>query len=360
MDINDFENSFNDSNRGTYYSSPRWDEFTIDDEKTANKRFSRFFFSLFVYMLTSTLFALGVQFAVSFLAGERADSIFENTWFIWGLNILSMYVISLPIMYFIVRKMKNTVRFKENMTITEFLKLFVIAEALMTIGNLIGTYLNAIIGTFIGRDITNSTSELIEKSPVWLIVLVAVIIGPIVEELIFRKLLMDKLGMYGDRIAIVVSAVSFGIFHGNLYQLFYATLLGLVLAYMYSKTSNIWYPIVMHMIINFFGSIIPLPLLDKVERYEELITVIANGGQYDTNEFAQLTMIIGVYSLIQWALTIGGIVLIYKMKQKLFISDRCEIMIPKSRLAKVIILNVGTILFITFMIINMVLNIILI
>ena len=347
MDINDFEKRDYESFGGSYYGTPRWEDFTIDDEKRARRRFSRFFTSVFVYMLLSSLLAVGIEIAVTLIAGKKAESILGSAWFIWALNIFVMYIASLPVFYLIVRKMRSTVRVKEKMKVSEFFILFVIAEALMTLGNMIGTYLNMIIGAFLGKDINNATSELIEKSPVWLIILVAVVIGPIVEELIFRKFLMDKLGMYGDRIAIVVSAVSFGIFHGNLYQLFYATLLGFLLAYMYSKTSNIWYPIAMHMLINFCGSVIPLPFIDKMERFEEIVAIIEAGGEYNATEFAELSMLIGSYSLIQWAFTVAGIILLYKLKRKFFVSDRCETFIPKERYASVIVGNVGVILFMT-------------
>ena len=101
----------------------------------------------------------------------------------------------------------------------------------MFVGNMIGSSLNGIIGTILGHEIKNSTSDLIETTPLWLVFLVVVIIGPIVEELMFRKLMIDRLGRYGDAVAITVSSIAFGLFHGNFYQFFYAAMLGFVLGY---------------------------------------------------------------------------------------------------------------------------------
>ena len=297
---------------------------------------------------------------VSLLFADTAQKIFDSLWYVWLLNVFAMYIVALPAFYFMVRKMKDTVRAKRKMNISEFIMLFFVAQAFMTVGNLVGNYLNMIIGAFLGRDITNSTSELIESSPVWLILIVAVIIGPIVEELIFRKLLMDKLGMYGDRIAIIVSAVAFGIFHGNLYQLFYATMLGALLAYIYHKTSNIWYPIVMHMLINFFGSILPLTIIDKIDRYTELSELVLKGESLSaelTAEFTRLSTIVGAYSLLQLSMVTAGIVILYKKRREIFVTDRCEVLIPKERRVNVILANVGVILFIILAIVQMVLNI---
>ena len=47
----------------------------------------------------------------------------------------------------------------------------------------------------------------------------------------FRKLIIDRMSIYGDKLAIIVSSIAFGLFHGNFYQIFYATLIGFILGY---------------------------------------------------------------------------------------------------------------------------------
>lgn len=346
MDYNDFEQYTYD--RGTYYSSPRWNDFTLDDERRAKKRFSRFFLATFFYIFISYAASIVINTAIALLLGDGADAVFDSSWYALVLNTVAMYVIALPVFYFIVRGMRSAVRAKEKMKLSEFFKIFLVAEAFMTVGNLIGTYLNLFIGAFIGKTPENSTSDMILESNMWLVILIAVIIGPIVEELIFRKLLMDKLGMYGDRLAIFVSAVSFGIFHGNLYQFFYAAMLGFVLAYLYSKTSNVWYPIAIHMTVNFLGSVIPMLLMDKMTRYEELSTLVMSGAEITDammTEFTQLSAVVGTYSLASLAISIAGLVIFFKQRRRIFVSDRCEIFIPKERRANVIFANAGVICF---------------
>ena len=358
MDYNDFERRESEYSGGTYYAEPRWDDFTIQDEKRAKSRFSRFFAALFVYVLGASLIAIASELIITYALPEKAEAILNSQWYVWAINIFAMYILAFPILYLIVRGMRSVVRTKSTLKVSEFFILIAVAEALMTLGNLVGTYLNTLIGAFLGRDITNSTSELIENSPVWVIVLVAVIIGPIIEELIFRKLLMDKLGMYGDRIAIIVSAVAFGIFHGNLYQLFYAMLLGLLLAYVYSKTSNILYPIGIHMTVNFLGSVVPLPILKYMDRYLELMEQYAAGAEYDQVEFSQVTMIVGTYSFIQLAIVGIGLFFLMRRRRRIFVSDRCEILIPKQRRASVIVGNAGAIAYLVLTAAMMVISII--
>lgn len=358
MDQNDFEQSRSEYTGGTYYATPRWDDFTIQDEKRAKSRFSRFFISIFIYILASNIVAFASELVIAYAFPDKAEAILNSYWYVWSINVLAMYVIALPILYLIVRGMRSTVRTKSKIRASEFFILIAVAEALMMLGNMVGTYLNTLIGAFLGREVTDTTAELIENSPVWLILIVAVIIGPIVEELIFRKLLMDKLGMYGDRIAIIVSAVAFGIFHGNLYQLFYATLLGLLLAYVYSRTSNVLYPIAIHMIINFLGSIVPIPILPYVEKYMELMEQVASNAPYDPAEFERVMLIVGTYSFIQLAIVGIGLFFLLRRRRQIFVSDRCEILIPKQRRASVILGNVGAIAFMILTALMMVINII--
>jgi len=73
--------------------------------------------------------------------------------------------------------------------------------------------------------------------------------APIVEEIIFRGMVMRGLEPYGKRFAIVASAALFGLFHGNLVQTPYAFAVGLVLGYAAMEYSIGW-AMVLHMINN--------------------------------------------------------------------------------------------------------------
>ncbi|MBE6536487.1 MAG: CPBP family intramembrane metalloprotease [Ruminococcaceae bacterium] len=348
MDQNDFEQQYT-FDRGTYYSTPRWNDFTLDDERRAKKRFSRFFLAAVIYTLISYAVIFAADFIVLYSLGEeKALEIFNSWWYTNVRSSVAMYAIALPVLLLMTKGMRNTVRSKSKMKFSELVKIFLVGEAFMMVGSYIGNYLNLFIGAFIGKTPTNSVDELVSNSKLWFILLVVVVIGPIVEELIFRKLLMDKLGMYGDRLAIFVSAIAFGLFHANFYQLFYAMMLGAVLAYLYSKTSNIWYPIGLHMVINFLGSAIPMLIMDKITRFEELSNVIAGGAEITEEmmtELSQLSAVVGTYSLVNIGMLVAGLVIFFKNRRRIFVSDRCEICIPKERRMKVIFANVGVIAF---------------
>ena len=92
----------------------------------------------------------------------------------------------------------------------------------------------------------------IKKSNKFLTIIVICITGPIAEELIFRKFLIERLAIYSKTLAIFSSGIMFGIFHRNLYQLFGATFVGWAFAYSYVETGNIFIPISYHIIDNSF------------------------------------------------------------------------------------------------------------
>ena len=82
-------------------------------------------------------------------------------------------------------------------------------------------------------------------------ILVSGIVVPIIEELVFRGLLFKVLRKWVPFIwAMIVSALLFGVYHGNLVQFVYAGLCGLLLAYLCAKFASLDAPILAHMTMN--------------------------------------------------------------------------------------------------------------
>ncbi len=98
------------------------------------------------------------------------------------------------------------------------------------------------------------TSISIYTSPMWMQYLIAGVLVPIVEELIFRGLVFRRMRTYLiPSLAAVISAILFGIYHMNLLQFIYATCLGLLLAYVYEEFRTIIAPILLHAAANSFS-----------------------------------------------------------------------------------------------------------
>ncbi len=76
------------------------------------------------------------------------------------------------------------------------------------------------------------------------------IVAPVVEEILFRHLLLKPLRAYGDLTAVVVSGTIFGLYHGNFDQFAYATLLGIFLSIIAVRYNSIIPTILLHAINN--------------------------------------------------------------------------------------------------------------
>ena len=99
-------------------------------------------------------------------------------------------------------------------------------------------------------------------------VLYAGFFGPIMEELLFRGLVMPALAKYGKVFSIVTSAVLFGFFHTDLLQGAYAILVGLVLGYIAAEYGLVW-SIALHITNNFVFS----------DLFSRLLTVMPENAQ---------------------------------------------------------------------------------
>ena len=81
--------------------------------------------------------------------------------------------------------------------------------------------------------------------------LAAGVSAPLVEELLFRGLLGTRAAKgFGPYPALFISALCFGIFHGNLTQGTAAAVMGLFLGYAYMRTGALLVPVVMHAAVN--------------------------------------------------------------------------------------------------------------
>lgn len=104
------------------------------------------------------------------------------------------------------------------------------------------------------QNLINGNSILTTKLSMSLSFMEAVVLAPIFEELLFRKILMDRVSKYGVSGAIIVSGLFFGLYHMYTAQFFMATTIGILLAYVYSYTHNVKYTILLHSLYNLFGA----------------------------------------------------------------------------------------------------------
>lgn len=191
-------------------------------------------------------------------------------------HYIPMYLVAFPLYLLISKPLETAQPEKQKMSIFQLIKAFFVCEFIGISGNLIGMIVNVILSYIVG---TNTSSNFIvggvfgESS--LLFMFLAVCCAPVVEEFLFRKILIDRIRKYGNTAAILLSGIMFGLFHGNFTQAFYAAMLGMLFAFIYVRTGKIQYTIALHMSVNFWGTALPYLTL-KNHDINEMITAISS------------------------------------------------------------------------------------
>ena len=319
------------------------DERTLQKKegKVARKSFSRIFSGLVLYSLIAGIAIIAIELIMLGALGEEGMiNALMNPYVIWGINVLVMYVIAFPLFMLYIKPVpaRRPLR-DEKIGCVEFSMLFLVSVAVMQLGNVLSNILVTLITRYTGY-VEPTTTDTISEAPFPVIILVVVIIGPIIEELIFRRAIIDRLGKYGEKMAIAVSSVAFGIFHGNLNQLIYATLLGFILGNMYVKSGKIRYPIMMHMLVNMFGTV-PAILMQRADEY------LAGTPDTASQDYLVAKIVSIAVPIIFFAcIGLGIVVLLRAKKTGLFeYYYECEIDLSPMRRLRCVLLNAGAIEF---------------
>ncbi len=100
--------------------------------------------------------------------------------------------------------------------------------------------------------------------------LYSIIIAPIIEELVYRGVLLRTLETYGKWFAIIISALVFGLMHGNAVQFPVAFIIGLLFGYLALKYS-IGLSIILHILNN-----LSVEIIGRISAFSENIGVLIN------------------------------------------------------------------------------------
>ena len=116
------------------------------------------------------------------------------------------------------------------------------------------TFLNSISALFFGNIAESMLTEGVASYSFLSMFLVIAVMGPVIEEMMFRGVMFRVFGKHG-RIAgaVIVSALIFGLYHKNLNQFFYTTYIGIMFALIDDAADSIWPSTICHIIFNGFS-----------------------------------------------------------------------------------------------------------
>lgn len=268
-------------------------------------------------------------------------------WAVYVASDAPLYLVAMPLAVLIMGKSSVIETRKFDMKPGQFFKLLIMCFPLMYGGSLIGNMLASLLS---GGKASNSVSDLAMQFDVWNVVFL-VILGPLFEEWIFRKELISRTRKYGEKTAIVFSALFFALMHMNLFQFFYAFALGLMFGYVYVRTSKLRYSVAMHMIVNFMGGVVAPWVVTNID-IDSLMNVLTSAENGDGTAMMQWMgqnatgmMIFGIYMLLYYGLIIAGIVLLIRNRKNFEFYTAPE-ELPRGMRTSTAILNVGVVTYI--------------
>ena len=319
----------------------------VFNERKAKSHFSRIGLSYFIFWLVAIVLGNFIAVVMYLSFPEAMDNYFVSMM----VALLPMYLVGAPLCMLCINNVEREKPQRNHWSFWQIVGGFIVGYSLMYLGSWIGSYIGLLIESVLpdAQASTNNVQEMVLTGEMWVNVIAMVLIGPVVEELLFRKLLCDRLKVYGDWVTIIVTGIMFGAFHGNITQGIYACMFGMFLAYVYLRTGNIFITIGYHVTANFMGSVLPLLLLNSsaVEGLEE---VLEGGDVYAVSDFVsehpEAFLMYGGYILLVFGLMLAGIVImIVTVARGHVVINRGRYSIPSGKRFTTIFVNVGMILF---------------
>ena len=292
--------------------------------RAARRAFSRMWLALFVALAGGTLLQMAAAAAVRHFAPSLLDSGIT----LWLLTFAPLYLIAIPACLLVLKKLPAVRRPSRPWPLWRLLRLIPIAVFLMYAGNIIGSLLQMLLGS------VNPIEGYAVADSVGLKTLFLVVLAPCIEEFLFRRSLIDRLSVYGEALSVVVSALAFGLFHGNLSQFFYAFFLGLLFGYVYLRSGRLRYTIALHVGINSLGSLIGPALLERANLETLIAGTVPDGWSLVFLAYAALLVATAIFGLVQFCIAVHD---------RVYIAAPLEL--PREKRAPVAFGNVGMLLF---------------
>ncbi len=304
------------------------------------KPYGKVSFALLMFAVFSMLFAVTIGMIAAVVFEAKYSGADYPEWLTWLIILLPTDVFGALICWLFMRRAPSFPPPEEKLGGKRFMILILVCFPIMQAGSIIGTLLSEILS--FGK--TSNPLDTVTEGGSIFEAIALVVVAPLVEEFIFRKLVIDRTAKYGEMPAVLFSAVAFGLFHMNFYQMFYAFGLGLVFGYVYVKTGRLRYTIIMHAVINFMGGVIAPYVLSLVD-----LDALMDG--HVARSSLPLLLVVLAYLALYYGLAVAGAVLFGKNVRKV----RFEVWSDepsKGRLARQLFLNVPFIIFAVFCLIS--------
>lgn len=192
------------------------------------------FLILFIIYILHLIFMIFVNNKISIIDSQ----IFKYVY----MFRIHRWILSFPIIYYFVKTYKKYKYFKTNekLNAKDFSVYFALA---FWIGNFF-SFLIVLMSSHKGR-----TPVVAIYEPLYTDIIMTVFVAPVLEEIVFRGVIMNNLKKYGIKTAIIINSIFFALSHYNTDMIIPAFFTGIIFSYVAYKYS-IEYSILIHFFIN--------------------------------------------------------------------------------------------------------------
>lgn len=327
--------------------------FMEEQEKTArskeqSRQFSRLGLVLFAFMgvaFAAQLVLIVITMLVGLVGGLDVD--FDNQTVQIVISAISMYGVAFPVAALLMRLIPKQGRpGGETWSAMQLAACLVICIGIGFVGILLSQFVDVVFPS--GGDGVQP-EDMMTGAGMLLNIAMVVFAAPVVEELLYRKMLIDRIAAYGDGVSVVVSGLLFGLAHGNFSQFFYAFGLGALFAYVYIKTGHIGYTIGFHMFFNLIGGVFTVELNKGLMEVRDPAGMVARLEQLfgvDLGPVVPLvcSALLTVYLVMSVVCAVGGLVILISRRKEIVFRPGEKPMVWGRRFSAVV-LNPGVILY---------------
>lgn len=147
---------------------------------------------------------------------------------------------------------------KAPMTGSAFIQILPIFVGMQLVFSLAAQLLNWLLAP-LGVDIMAAMEAASGQADTLSMFLYGCFVAPVAEEVLFRGLIQGTVRPYGKKISIFISALLFGLFHGNPVQTPFAFVLGLILGYVAEEYGLMWC-----VVLHGFNNLVLADLLPRI------------------------------------------------------------------------------------------------
>jgi uncharacterized protein len=240
----------------------------------------RYWLVIITYFLMQFSGLLGVPLLLKLGVGKDISNEATALKLAYSYWMIFSFFAALIIILLLIRKQPNLSRLQQPSSIYASIFWAIAGIGLGLVAQAIaGTISQKVFGVEPGSENTQFLLELARLTPVFIVV--TSILGPILEEIVFRKIIFGTLYQrYNFIVAALLSSIIFGVIHMDFVNILIYTATGLAFAFLYVKTKRIIVPIIAHVSLNTFVVAVQLLFKDEIQRHLESIKTFISFHQW--------------------------------------------------------------------------------